>query len=110
MNAAGLSAEERAAIERFIEKMGEGTYSDVKFFPDGEVAWLARFIFTSAILYGLEPFGHRDRWCYETMADARRALDEWNGQGEPEGWHRHPATGRRYYKDSSGNRVLVIRP
>jgi hypothetical protein len=89
----------RAAIEQHILRVGEGTYSDVKFFPDGEVAWLARFVFTSAILYGLDYLGHRDRWCYETMADARRALDEWDGTGEPEGWHRHPETGRRVARD-----------
>lgn len=81
-----------------IIEAGEGSYSYVKFFPDGECAWIARMVYTCAILYGFEELGHRDRWCYETAADARRALEEWDGQGEPEGWHRHPPTGRRVNK------------
>lgn len=91
---------------RFIEHVGDGTYSSVKHFPDGECAWIARFAFTTAILYGLTPYGHRDRWCYPTAADARRALDEWDGTGEPEGWHRHPDTGRRL--DEHGR--MYVRP
>jgi hypothetical protein len=86
---------EREREREFIERLGDGSYSYVKHFPDGECAWIGRFMFTCAILYGLTPTGHRDRWCYHTAADARRALDAWDGQGEPEGWHRHPASGRR---------------
>lgn len=101
-----MSTAEREAIEQFILRMGEGSYSYVKHFADGQVAWLARFAFTTAILYGLEPCGHRDRWCYQTMADARRALDEWNGEGEPQGWHRHPDSGRRI----NGSGDMYIQP
>lgn len=39
-----------------------------------------------------------DRWCYETFDKAGDALVEWASRdfaGEPEGWHRHPLTGRR---------------
>lgn len=36
-----------------------------------------------------------DRWCYTDAAKAKKHLDAWNGNGEPDGWHRHPATGRR---------------
>lgn len=98
------TAEERARERAFIEEVGEGTYSYVKHFADGECAWLARMVFTCAILYGLEVAGHRNRWCYHTAADARRALDEWDGTGEPKGWHRHPATGRRV--DDQGHEYI----
>ncbi len=87
----------RAITDEQVLAGGLGTYSDIKTFADGERAWLARMIYTTAILYGVAPGGYRDRWCYETMADARRALAEWDGAPgtEPDGWHRHPATGRR---------------
>ena len=39
---------------------GVGTYSCIKHFPDGERAWVARMIFTCAILYGPEWWGHRE--------------------------------------------------
>lgn len=49
------------------------------------------------------PWGYDDRWCYdERMVEDQQlvehALDEWRQRGftgEPEGWHRHPSTGRR---------------
>lgn len=75
--------------------LGDGLYSDIKHLPTGERAWVGRFIFTCAILVGESYRGYRDRWCYHTKADAQRALDEWDGTGEPQGWHRHPDTGRR---------------
>jgi len=98
--------DELEAEVRYIERMGDGTYSDVKHFDDDEAAWIARFAFSTAILYGLTLTGHRDRWCYPTAADARRALAEWNGRGEPLGWHRHPDTGRRI--DENGR--LYVNP
>lgn len=85
-----------------ILALGDGTYFNIKTFADGEKAWLARMVFTCAILYGAETWGHRDRWCYRTMAEARRALAEWDGAPgtEPKGWHRHPASGRRINEET----------
>jgi hypothetical protein len=36
-----------------------------------------------------------DTWNYERIATAVSAAKHWDGVGEPEGWHRHPASGRR---------------
>lgn len=80
----------------FLEREG---YEDAKELPDGRIAACYRFIFTSAIVVGLDEAGYSDRYCYHTMADARQALDEWDGTGEPEGWHRHTSTGRRREPD-----------
>lgn len=70
----------------------------LKQMPDGRFAWTFRFAFTSAIVVADSVwihYGYSDRWCYETMADAVRALAEWTTEPEPEGWHRHPNSGRR---------------
>lgn len=74
-------------------------YTDLKPISDTRWAGLFKFMYTTAIIVGR--FGdhnnYDDRWCYHNETDAKAALDAWDGQypGEPEGWHRHPLTGRR---------------
>jgi hypothetical protein len=55
------------------------------------------FLFTTAIIVGKmgDTLNIYDRWCYHSREDAQKALDNWNGIDEPEGWHRHPSSGRR---------------
>lgn len=55
------------------------------------------FLFTSAVILGdvEDETGYRDRWCYHDFASALAAFEAWDGTGEPAGWHRHPASGRR---------------
>jgi len=64
----------------------------------GGGCWIGvkRFAFTDAILLGHEcdMLGYSNRWCYEP-GRAIAAFNAWNGVGEPEGWHRHPSSGRR---------------
>lgn len=64
------------------------------------------FLFTHAVVWGYVAdfrFGYSDRWCYETAAAAVAAGSVWGGpdDDEPDGWHRHPASGRR--RDADGN-------
>jgi hypothetical protein len=35
-----------------------------------------------------DKFGYADRSCYATKDLAEKALREWNGEGEPQGWRR----------------------
>jgi hypothetical protein len=60
-------------------------------------AALCQFAFTTAIIVGTigDRHGYDDRWCYHSITDAAKALSAWDGTGEPEGWHRHPLSGRR---------------
>lgn len=71
---------------RFIRDLGDGRY-----------ACLKQFLFTTAIITGRwgDQGMYEDRWCYHDAVLALAALERWDGQGEPTGWHRHPATGRR---------------
>jgi hypothetical protein len=82
---------------------------------DDRWAALAPFGFTTALLVGRQGdlSGYEDRWCYHTFAQALAALLEWDGTGEPPGWHRHPGSGRRISEspddyDENGNRVGAI--
>lgn len=70
-------------------------YTDYGMYANGVDACIANFIFTWAILADLHRGGYERRWCYESYADALAALQAWNGDGEPSGWHRDPYTGRR---------------
>lgn len=60
-------------------------------------AGLFQFAFTTAIIVGQmgDECGYSDRWCYATAREAADALGRWDGDGEPDGWHRHPDSGRR---------------
>jgi hypothetical protein len=67
---------------------------------DGLYAALKPFGFTCAIIVGAigDRTGYADRWCYEHIRLALDALEAWveaGAQGEPQGWHRHPDSGRR---------------
>lgn len=63
----------------------------------GFYACICDFIYTTAILYGElgDAFGYRDRWCFHDLRTAVAAYAAWDGEGEPQGWHRHPDSGRR---------------
>jgi hypothetical protein len=84
--------------EQRILASGMGLYTDYVELESGTNACIGELMFTYAILADLHEYGYEDRWCYKTYAAAKTALDEWKasgGRGEPQGWHRHPNTGRR---------------
>lgn len=89
---------ERMVAQRGLAICSINGYEHYTIFSGGQDACLQRLAFTVAILANLTECGYGDRWCYETEEKARAALDEWarrGGDGEPNGWHRHPTTGRR---------------
>jgi hypothetical protein len=73
---------------------------------NGQYKAIVKFLFTFAIVKGT--IGNRtnydDRWCYSELDKAFLAFVAWDGTGEPEGWHRHPATGRR--RDETGEEYI----
>jgi hypothetical protein len=92
----------------------ENGYKAPRVLSGGRYACLAPQAYTVAIITGrLGDFcSIEDRWCYHTEQAARRALDAWDGEGEPEGWHRAPYSGRRRAQtedehDQDGNRVPI---
>lgn len=74
-----------------------GFSSQVKDLGDGFYAASKPLLFHWTLIMGEigNKVSYLDRWCYETQEQAEAALRGWNVQGEPEGWHRHPASGRR---------------
>lgn len=83
-------------IEFLTWLMGEG-YLEPKPIGNGRWAAARQMMFTAAVMTGRmrDYTSVEDRWCYMDMAKALKALAEWDGSGEPKGWHRHPMSGRR---------------
>lgn len=66
---------------------------------DGRAVFLMP-LFGSNLRLGIGLLGAPDMddvWCYQAPQtdEAWRAALGWDGEGEPEGWYRHPQTGRR---------------
>jgi hypothetical protein len=51
---------------------------------------LSRQIFTVGIVYGIDSSGYVGRYCFPSYADAKEALENWDGAGDPSGnWIKH---------------------
>lgn len=65
-------------------------YSDLCEVNGRGICGVLRFIFTTAIVYGIDPVGYVGRYCYQTKSEATKALSEWNGESDPPGdWIKH---------------------
>lgn len=77
----------------------EGFVTHPKVLPSGRWAAVIKNKQTGAIIVGTPAewaYGmFHDRWLYRDTAEAAKALEEWEGAGEPQGWHHHPSTHRR---------------
>jgi hypothetical protein len=65
--------------------------------PDGRRIAVIPLMYTAAVIIGRphQATWYDDRWCYTSATAALAAAQAWDGTGEPDGWHRHPPTGRR---------------
>lgn len=90
-------------------------YTHPRTIGGGRWAAIQRLAFTHRLAVGRigDYTGIEDGWCYRTHDEARAALDAWDGQGEPAGWHRHPYSGRRVSqspdeRDDAGREVGAV--
>lgn len=68
-----------------------------KRFDSDEVAHVLPMLYENAriALFDVPGTGYENVWCYDSVDLAINALEAWDGEGEPTGWKRHPASGRR---------------
>lgn len=88
---------------------GEGGFAtEVKTIDDGLFAATKPLLFHWTLIVGEigNKFNYLNRWCYATQEEAESALRKWDGNGEPEGWNRHPGTGRRR-PDGDSNKEYI---
>jgi hypothetical protein len=90
-----LTQAQNATFLHWLEN--EANYLDARDLGDGRYAAIMPLMFTHAIITGRigDKNMYEDRWCYAGYEKAAAALKTWDGTGEPDGWHRHPNTGRR---------------
>mgnify|MGYP000904736585 FL=1 len=93
-------------VEHLADLPEDGSWH---FWKDGGQTLLARridarrymavmpLLYTHAIIWGYvsDEQQYEDRWCYHSADAAVVAATVWSGEGEPDGWHRHPFSGRR---------------
>ncbi|MDR3406351.1 MAG: hypothetical protein P4L99_27955 [Chthoniobacter sp.] len=62
-----------------------------------QIVAVRQMLHTWAIVYGLDEYGMDGRYCYNFATPALLAFEAWSGNAgtEPEGWIRHPESGRR---------------
>lgn len=71
----------------FLERSG---YYHIREVPGKGLCGIARMVFTSGLCYGLNEESYVGRYCYEHFDDALKALEEWDGNGDPPGdWIKH---------------------
>jgi len=70
-------------------------YHILKRLPDGRVCGVHKFIYTWSLHIDIDYCGYGDRYCFSTLELANAALQAYDGETEPIGWHRHPDSGRR---------------
>lgn len=75
-----------------------GDYLHERVLPDGRGVFLMQML-GSNLRIGISPKGNRmtfaAEYCYHDHDAAWRCALGWDGQDEPDGWYRHPMTGRR---------------
>lgn len=70
-------------------------YVALRVLPDGRICGVHRLLYHWTLHVDIHEDGYEDRYCYATRELAVAALETWDGQGDPVGWHRHPRTHRR---------------
>lgn len=63
----------------------EEGYLDIREIPGKGLCALKPFMFTWGLMVGLNRIGYDYRYCYQNLADALRALQKWDGEGDPPG-------------------------
>ena len=64
--------------------LAEG-YHPVRQLPDGTWIGLRQMMYTTGLFTGLDHYGYRCRYCYETAGQALVDLARWDGTGDPPG-------------------------
>jgi hypothetical protein len=91
MSALAELAEDIASIIELARKdlcaflTGEGYYN-LCCMPNRELAGVKRYLFTTAVVIGIDEWGWRTRFCFETAREAEAALAAWDGTGFPPGF------------------------
>jgi hypothetical protein len=85
----------------FIKLVVENGYMDPKEIANNRVAVVAQLLYHGTMLIMSKVTfqqGWEEKYCYPSVEAARKALADWDGNGEPVGWHRHVPSNRRRHE------------
>jgi len=78
-------------LQTFLENEG---YCHLTEIEGRGICAVYKFMFTFAIVYGIDEHGYRGRWCYSGSIEPAVALRQWNGIGDPLGnWIKYKGEG-----------------
>jgi len=106
----GGTAEKIAQMEaHYLREMTAAGYEQIRRTSDRDWVALYPYLYTVAIVEGrmMNRWELTDRWCYASRQAAEAAFAVWDGvEGEPDGWIKHPASGRCRY-DADPRREVI---
>lgn len=80
-----------------MDILEDNMYFDYRIIPGRGIVALLRFAFTVGLVYGIDEHCYDGRYCFNTAANAREALNLWDGVGDPTGqWIKHKGLGGEY--------------
>lgn len=82
-------------LKEFLE---DQSYFNIKEIPNKGICALYRFAFTTGLVYDINEIGYKGRYCYSNKSDAVKAIEEWNGESDPqdENWIKHKGESGEY--------------
>ena len=85
---------EFAEYKDLFKELEEEGYFDLKIIPGKGICCLFRMIYTVGLVIVINEYGYYGRYCYKHLADAKEALEKWDGNGDPDGpWIKYKGEG-----------------
>lgn len=85
-------------LESLKQILIENGYFNLKEIPNRGLCALNRFAFTTGLCYNITENEYEGRFCYNTMAEATKAIESWSGIGSPtdSDWIKHKGRKAEY--------------
>lgn len=93
------------------EEMKSMGYTHWRLLEDGELMAVSAMLFSNGRLFvGVNRNGYEDCYCYDSVEKAIDSMNNFNPilDSEPDGWKRHPTSGRR--RENGDKSKEVVRP
>jgi hypothetical protein len=82
---------------KLIHVLKKNDYYYLRYIPNRGICGLQRMLFTVGLFYGLDYFSKEGRYCFTCLTEAKAALKDWDGIGDPDGmWLKHKGESGEY--------------
>ena len=72
-------------MEDLIESLKKDGYTDFRYIENRGLCCISRFAFTYGVIVNADITGYDVRYCFHTYDEAKKALEEWSGEGHVSG-------------------------